>query len=1288
MLILPGSSALPAFRQQQLLEFLPQVQAITAHYLYFVQTSAALSDDSKGHLVDLLCQQGSAEVDSEDNDLILVPRKGTQTPWSSQVTEVCHSAGFAEVSRVERGIAYQITLSEGGDMAPVVQALRDPLTQDILSSSADAIEFFSFAEAGPLARVAVIEEGRGALEEANSSLGLALAADEIDYLHERFTELGRNPTDAELMMFAQANSEHCRHKIFNASWTIDGEMAGKSLFGMIRNTHQTHPGKVLSAYKDNAAVTEGYSAPRFFPNAQTGVYQQHEEPVHLVMKVETHNHPTAIAPVPGAATGAGGEIRDEGATGRGAKPKAGLTGFSVSNLHIPGFEQPWEQQHGRPQGIVSAYDIMRTGPEGGAAFNNTFGRPNLCGYFRTLELVAPGINGDEVRGYQKPIMIAGGMGNIREQHVQKGDIPAGAHIIVLGGPAMLIGLGGGAASSVTTTEEAAELDYASVQRANPEVERRCQEVIDRCWELGEQNPIASIHDVGAGGLSNALPELVHDAGRGAKLKLRNIPSVDPSLSPVEIWCNEAQERYVLAVEEQDLTRFEALCAREKAPYAVLGRATEEEHLEVADSLLNDATVDLPLDVVFGSTPKMEREFERADFVRKPFLLEGIALSEAIERVLHLPSVASKNFLITLGDRSATGLVSRDQMVGPWQVPVADCAVTLSSYAGYTGEAMSMGERTPVALVDAPASGRMAVAESLTNLAGTNIGDIGRISLSANWMAAAGHPGEDQHLYDTVKAVGMELCPALGINIPVGKDSLSMRTSWQEKGIDKSVTSPVSLVITAFSPVQDVRKTVTPQLQNNLHSTLLVVDLGMGQQRLGGSALAQVYGQVGAVAPDIDDPALLGGFFSATQQLVHDELLLAYHDRSDGGMFAALAEMAFAGRTGIDVQLDCVAGDNQEALAALFSEEAGAVIQVANEHLEQVLATYAEAGLGAGVHKVGTLNDDDTVRISLGGAVLFEAGRLPLHQQWSATSMHMQQQRDNPVCAQEEWDNLAQAHASLVGVDVTFPLDENPTAGLIGTPAVAILREQGSTGHTELAAAFHAAGFAPYDVHMSDLEAGRISLDSFRGLALPGGSSFSDALGAGFAWAQKVLRSATLRAALAEFFAREDTFTLGVGNGAQVLSHLRSIIPGSEHWPQLVRNRSDQFEARTSLVEITPSPSIFLHDMAGSRLPVPLGHAEGQAVFANASIADACDVALRFVASDGAVATAYPANPNGSVGGITGFTSTDGRVTALMPHPERAFRVVQNSWYPDAWRQHEAGPWLRMFRNARRWLEDN
>lgn len=1289
MLILPGSSALPVFRQQQLLESLPQVQAITAHYLNFIQTSEPLADADKARLLALLCQEGSAEVDSEENDLILVPRQGTQTPWSSQVTEVCHGVGLTQVSRVERGIAYQITLADGGDMDEVVAVLRDPLTQDVLSSSADALAFFTYGEAGPLGRIALMEQGRAALEEANSSLGLALAEDEIDYLHERFTELGRNPTDAELMMFAQANSEHCRHKIFNASWTIDGEEAEKSLFGMIRNTHQTHPGTVLSAYKDNAAVTEGYTAPRFFPNADSGVYQQHEEPVHLVMKVETHNHPTAIAPVPGAATGAGGEIRDEGATGRGAKPKAGLTGFTVSNLQIPGFEQPWEQDHGRPQGIVSAYDIMLNGPEGGAAFNNAFGRPNLCGYFRTFELVAPGINGDEVRGYQKPIMLAGGMGNIRDQHVQKGDIPVGAHIIMLGGPAMLIGLGGGAASSVTTTEDAAELDYASVQRANPEVERRCQEVIDRCWELGESNPIASVHDVGAGGLSNALPELVHDAGRGAKLKLRSIPSADPSLSPVEIWCNEAQERYVLAVEEQDLARFEALCARERAPYAVLGQATEDEHLEVADSLLNEPTVDLPLDVVFGSAPKMEREFHRTDFVRKPFTLESIELNDAIERVLHLPSVASKNFLITIGDRSATGLVSRDQMVGPWQVPVADCAVTLSSYAGYTGEAMSMGERTPVALVDAPASGRMAVAESLTNLAGTNIGDIGRISLSANWMAAAGHPGEDQHLYDTVKAVGMELCPALGINIPVGKDSLSMRTSWQEKGIDKSVTSPVSLVITAFSPVQDVRKTVTPQLAANADSTLLVVDLGLGQHRLGGSALAQVYGQVGAVAPDIDSPDLLGGFFAATQQLVQDDMLLAYHDRSDGGMFTTLVEMAFAGRTGLNVQLDCVAGDNEEVLAALFSEEAGAVLQVANENVEQVLAAYAKAGLAAAVHNVAALNADDVIRISLGGAVLFEADRLCLQQRWSATSMQMQKQRDNPTCAQEEWDSLAQAdNAGLANIALTFSMEDNPAAGLTEAPAVVILREQGSTGHTELAAAFYQAGFAPYDVHMSDLETGRVSLADFRGLALPGGSSFSDALGAGFAWAQKILSNDALRAELENFFAREDTFTLGVGNGAQVLSHLRAIIPGAEQWPWFVRNRSDQYEARTTLVEVLPSPSIFLQDMVGSRLPVPVGHAEGQAVFSDAAKVEVCQAALRFVDSQGDAATHYPANPNGSVAGLTGFTSTDGRVTALLPHPERAFRVVQNSWYPAEWKQHEAGPWLRMFRNARRWLEDN
>ncbi len=1297
MFILPGSTALPTFRQQQLLEKLPQLHSITANYVYFVEAEA-LSAEQRQQLTSLLCQGDGVEVGNENGDVVLVPREGTQTPWSSQVTEFCQqNLGLTQVARVERGIAYHVQLAEGGSLTDVLNVVRDPLTEDVLTDLSQAAAHFAVGEPGPLTRIPVIEAGREALEAANQSLGLALAEDEIDYLCERFNELGRNPTDAELMMFAQANSEHCRHKIFNASWRIDDQEAEKSLFGMIRNTHQTHPGEVLSAYKDNAAVTRGYAAPRFFPKADTAEYQETLEPIHLVMKVETHNHPTAIAPVPGASTGAGGEIRDEGATGRGAKPKVGLTGFSVSNLRIPGFEQPWEEDWGAPKGIVPAYDIMLTGPEGGAAFNNTFGRPNVCGYFRTLELKAPGINGEEVRGYHKPIMIAGGMGNIREQHVEKGQIPAGAHVIVLGGPAMLIGLGGGAASSVDTTEEGAKLDYASVQRANPEIERRCQEVIDRCWELGEDNPITSIHDVGAGGLSNALPELVHDAGRGAKLDLRAIPSADPSLSPVEIWCNEAQERYVLAVEDKHLATFKALCERERAPFAVLGVATEEEHLEVADELLGEPTVDLPLDVVFGNAPKMEREFFRSDFERKPFDIKGIALSDAVERVLHLPSVASKNFLITIGDRSATGLVAQDQMVGPWQVPVADCAVTLSSYSSYAGEAMSMGERTPVALVNAPASGRMAVAESLTNLAGTNIGDIGRISLSANWMAAAGHPGEDQHLYDTVKAVGMELCPALGINIPVGKDSLSMRTIWQEKGIEKSVISPVSLIITAFTPVKDVRKTVTPELKNQPDSTLLLVDLGGGKNRLGGSALAQVYGQIGQSAPDIDDAALLGGFFKATQTLVEEELLLAYHDRSDGGLFTTVAEMAFAGRKGVDLLMDCIAGDHEEVLAALFSEEAGAVIQVANEHVEAVKAAYANAGLEAHLHHVGELNNDDAVRVRLGGGIVFEAERLALQQQWSATSYHMQKRRDNPACAEEEWQGMAaENNSGLNGLALTFPMAENPVADLVSkseqSPRVAILREQGTTGHTELAAAFHRAGFVAVDVHMSDIEAKRVNLAGFRGLALAGGSTFGDVLGAGTAWAQKILRNNDLKASFQDFFQRSDTFTFAVGNGAQMLVQLKHLIPGASHWPTFVANRSNQFEARVVLAEVVPSPSIFFKGMEGSRLPVPVGHGQGRAQFGMESTLEDCQaegqLALRFVDSEGNATMHYPANPNGSEGGATGFTSTDGRITALLPHPERVFRVVQHSWYPEEWKGQEDAPWMRIFRNARRWVEEN
>ena len=1295
MLILPGTPALSAFRKEKLLQQLPDVVALGSRYVHFAELDGSLSDAQQQVLARLLQYGPSLDEAPVDGECFLVvPRPGTISPWSSKATDICHNAGLEALVRVERGIEYRLQFADGaGDEARAAAraALHDRMTETVLDRLEQGSELFVHRQPRPLSRVDILAGGREALEAANTGLGLALADDEIDYLVAQFSKLGRNPTDAELMMFAQANSEHCRHKIFNADWVIDGEPQDKSLFAMIRNTHAKHPDGVLSAYKDNAAVIEGSRGDRFFVDPDSGSYRFVDEPIHILMKVETHNHPTAIAPHPGASTGSGGEIRDEGATGRGGKPKAGLTGFSVSNLRIPGFEQPWETPYGKPERIASALDIMIEGPIGGAAFNNEFGRPNLCGYFRSFELQAPGANGDEVRGYHKPIMIAGGMGNIREGHVEKKRIPPGAKMIVLGGPALLIGLGGGAASSMASGASSADLDFASVQRDNPEMERRCQEVLDRCWAMGEHNPIVSLHDVGAGGLSNAMPELVHDAERGAVLQLRRIPNDEPGMSPVEIWCNEAQERYVLAVLPEDLARFEAICARERAPFAVLGEATEEEHLRVDDEVFNEPPVDLPMNVLFGKPPRMTREFERSDFTRQSFSLDGIELRDAVERVLSLPTVAAKTFLITIGDRSVTGLVHRDQMVGPWQVPVADCAVTASSFNGYTGEAMAMGERTPLALVDAAASGRMAVAESITNIAAAHIGDMKKIRLSANWMAAAGHPGEDQALYDTVKAVGMELCPALGISIPVGKDSLSMRTVWRDKGLERSVTAPLSLIVSAFAPVTDIRHTATPQLRTGHDSVLMLVDLGAGRNRLGGSALAQVYGKVGSEAPDLDDPQRLRRFFDVTQAMLAQQRLLAYHDRSDGGLLATVVEMAFAGRVGLDLVLDHVAGDDRETLAALFAEEAGAVIQVREEDADTVIAAYAEAGLGQCIHRIGELNDEDVMRVRLGGAILMETPRRQLHRMWAETSYRIQALRDNPECAAQEFDSIPDVNDAGLNVRLTFDMTENVAAPYINSgarPAVAILREQGVNGHVEMAAAFHRAGFDAVDVHMSDLLSGRVTLDRFKGLVACGGFSYGDVLGAGEGWAKTILYNPALRDAFNRFFFRDDTFTLGVCNGCQMLSTLKELMPGTEHWPRFVRNLSEQFEARTALVEIMPSKSILLAGMEGSRLPIAVAHGEGRAETSDEALTLCRDqrlLALRYVDSAGNPTERYPANPNGSPLGATGFTNDDGRITIMMPHPERVFRTVQQSWCPDEWQDFDDAPWMRMFANARRWV---
>ena len=1200
--------------------------------------------------------------------------------------------------------------------------LHDRMTETVLDGIDGAAEnIFRHGKPQPLATVNILKGGSKALEKANREMGLALSADEIDYLVENFQKLKRNPTDVELMMFAQANSEHCRHKIFNADWVIDGEAQDISLFGMIRNTHKVSPQGTVVAYSDNSSVIEGARVERFYPRADGG-YAFSEELTHILMKVETHNHPTAIAPFAGAATGSGGEIRDEGATGSGSKPKAGLTGFSVSNLNIPGFGQPWEQYekgeggrgkgktteplltlplstegaipsplnpsltYGKPSRIVTALQIMLDGPIGAAAFNNEFGRPNLTGYFRTFEENVSG----EMRGYHKPIMLAGGVGNIAAIHTHKHDLPVGALVVHLGGPGMLIGLGGGAASSMDTGSNAENLDFDSVQRGNPEMQRRAQEVIDRCWQLGENNPILSIHDVGAGGMSNALPELVHGGGRGANFELRKIPLDETGMSPKQIWCNESQERYVLAIAPERLEEFRAFCERERCPFAVVGVAAEDDQLIVHDTEFGNDPVNMPLSVLLGKPPKMTRNVKRETARLASFDSSGLDLREAIERVLRLPSVANKTFLISIGDRTVGGMTARDQMVGPWQVPVADVAVTLMGFNTHRGEAFALGERTPLALVNAPASGRMAVGEALTNIAAARIDKIGDIKLSANWMAAAGHHGEDAALFNTVRAVGMELCPQLGIGIPVGKDSMSMKTVWQEEGETKSVTAPLSLIVTAFAPCADARNTLTPQLSAYLDTTLLLIDLGQGKNRMGGSALAQVYKQVGDVAPDVDDAQMLKSFFELIQRLNGSGKLIAYHDRSDGGALVSLCEMAFASHIGLDIRLDELHGDT---LRALFNEELGAVVQIRNRDVQHVLQLTQELGLKS-VQKIATPNETGMIEISRGGEKLFSDSGVNLQRIWSETTYQMQKLRDNPTCAQQEFDRLLDAADPGLHVKLTYDLNETPTPvraelvegrAVLTRPKIAILREQGVNGQVEMAAAFDRAGFAAVDVHMSDIISGRVKLADFKGYAACGGFSYGDVLGAGEGWAKSILFNPRARDEFAAFFQRSDTFALGVCNGCQMMSNLHEIIPGAANWAHFARNQSEQFEARFAMVEVQPSPSIFFSGMAGSRMPIVVSHGEGYADFGSAAKLKAAQdiVTLRYVDHRGNATETYPLNPNGSPQGITGLTTPDGRFSIMMPHPERVFRAVQNSWYPREWQEN--GAWLRMFQNARKWV---
>ena len=1283
----------PAFRLDRLLASVralaPAVTSLTAETAYFALLSEPLSSAEHERLMSILgagAVRGAASR-SEASMLMVTPRPGTVSPWSSKATEIAQVCGLDNIVRLERGIGWYF---HSQDPAPleretllrIAPLLYDRMTEQAVFGFDQASRLFGHTAPKALETVDLIRDGLPALERANRHLGLALSADEMDYLVGAFLDLGRNPTDVELMMFAQANSEHCRHKIFNARWVLNDSPQQHSLFGMIRTTHERNPARVLVAYRDNAAVIRAYDAPWFLADPASQSYAYTQAPAGITIKVETHNHPTAISPFPGAATGAGGEIRDEGATGRGAKPKAGLTGFSVSNLKIPGFIQPWERDYGHPGRFASALDIMLQGPIGAAAFNNEFGRPALCGYFRTYEQALRG----EVRGYHKPIMLAGGLGTIRLLHIHKETIPVGAKIVVLGGPAMLIGLGGGAASSLSAGQGDEALDFGSVQRDNAEMERRCQQVLDSCCALGPHNPILAIHDVGAGGLSNAVPELLDQSARGGHLDLRAIPSADPSLSPLELWCNEAQERYVLAINPEDLDRLEALCARERCPYAVIGEATEARDLIVRDG--GETPVDLPLRVLLGGPPGITQRAERLEPPSVPFPTRDLDLQEAVERVLRLPAVADKRFLITIGDRTVSGLAVRDQMVGPWQVPVADCAVTASSFRSFTGEAMAIGERAPIALIDAPAAARMAVAEAITNIIAARIPRLSDVALSANWMAASGHPGEDARLFEAVRAVAMELCPALGVAIPVGKDSLSMKTVWQEADGERSVTAPQSLIVSAFAPVADVRLSLTPQIQCCEEPTVfLLVDLGRGRNRLGGSCLAQVYSALGDTPPDLDNPEDLKALFQVVQVLNEMGIILAYHDRSDGGLFVTLMEMALAGRRGLRIEIDALGGD---PTPILFNEELGAVLQVRREDLERVSDAFRINGtLAAHVHVIGTPIDAPAFIIRHESHDIYRSDLARLQRLWSETSYRMQALRDNPICARQEFDLLSDLADPGLSVRVGFdPREHAPPIANGRLPAVAILREQGVNGHIEMAAAFERAGFHVVDVHMSDIISGRRSLAAFRGLAACGGFSYGDVLGAGRGWASAIVYNERARAEFANFFERPDTFALGVCNGCQMMSHLHDLVPGAADWPRFARNVSEQFEARLVMVEVLPSPSILFEGMAGSLIPIAVAHGEGRADFAaGRSARQALDnhtAALRFVDHHGKPTEVYPNNPNGSPGGLTGFTTTDGRCTILMPHPERAFLRWQYSWLPKTWR-HDAGPWFRLFENARRWV---
>jgi len=1337
---LSGADALSAFRQQRLLGSLAtqgiELESIEAQYLHFIWSDKELSAQNQEVLASLLTY-GQPFVSKINQDkswfgngsdqkpvAIVIPRLGTVSPWASKATDIAQQCGL-HVLRIERGVQFSWKPKKAFSTEQeqiILAAVHDRMTEAVIGSVNQANALYQTLDDRPLSRIPVLAEGRVALDKANQALGLALSDDEVDYLTENFLRLERNPSDVELIMFAQANSEHCRHKIFNSSWTIDGDDQEHSLFAMIRNTHQLQPVGTIVAYSDNSAVMVGCEAETWVPQGAEHRYEKDSRLVHTLMKVETHNHPTAIAPFPGASTGAGGEIRDEGATGIGGRPKAGLTGFSVSNLNIPGTNFPWEvEKYGKPDRIATPLQIMIEGPLGGAAFNNEFGRPILGGYFRVFEQTLDGAR----RGYHKPIMIAGGIGSIDSIHTEKKAIQAGHLLIQLGGPGMRIGMGGATGSSVTTGTNTADLDFDSVQRGNPEMERRAQEVINACCAMGDFNPIVSIHDVGAGGLSNAFPELADGAGLGAKFKLRSVPLEESGMSPAEIWCNESQERYVLAIESKDLELFKSLCERERCPYAVVGEATTKRQLQLSDSKQaadsdSSMPIDMPMEVLLGKPPRMHRDVQRIEQHFEELDVTDADLAQSIAWVLQQPTVASKSFLITIGDRTVGGLNARDQFVGPWQVPVADCAVTLMDYKGYRGEVMAMGERTPVAVIDAPAAARLAVGEAITNLLAADIRSLEDVKLSANWMAACGAPGEDAKLYDSVKAVGMELCPALGISIPVGKDSLSMATAWQEENESKKVIAPVSLIISAFASVQDVRKTLTPLLKLNLQNgelldtELILIDLGRGQNRMAGSILAQVLNQSGKSAPNLDHPEDLKNLAAAIIELRKQNKLLAYHDRSDGGLLACVAEMAFASHCGISMNVDMIAVDagqepdygdaknwaqqvsglrHEQTMRALFNEELGVVIQVRREDRDAVFAVLRKLSLSAFSHVIGKPNTNGRIEIWRDAKKIFNEPREVLQKMWANTSHQIARLRDNPACADSEFALLDDLADPGLFPRLTFDAADDISAPFIQKnirPKVAILREQGVNSHLEMAYAVDWAGFDSYDVHMSDLLSGKANLSDFRGLIACGGFSYGDVLGAGEGWAKTILFNQQLRDQFSTFFNRQDSFALGVCNGCQMMSNLSGIIPGAQTWPKFTRNQSEQYEARLVMAEVLTSPSIFTQGMEGSHLPIAIAHGEGFANFSQQGSMEQLQkqglATLRFVDHQGQATETYPMNPNGSPGGLTGVTTLDGRFTVMMPHPERVFRAVQMSWCPPDWLNTPDGasPWMRLFRNARRW----